>query len=345
MLVINKLKPFYIDRNNKELRMGNFKDTGKLLCYENENILSVFENIVTPISKKKLIDKVYTQTKINKVEIEETIQYLIEEGFIIEQEKYHQLIDNKNYNRQNLFFNMISDDFIVYNNSFENKKIMILGLGGVGSNAAIILSRAGFKNFILVDCDKVEISNLIRQFPYTSQDVGKLKTTCLYEKLKNDSNNISIVNKKIQSINDIEKEIIDADFILCTLDKPMRKIRRLINSICVLHKKPVLFCGFSEHVGMIGPFIVPGTTACLMCIEKEMLETPLNNVEIVPSFGPLCLLISSIACNEIINFYANYNKKNLTGKTLMFNFVTYKSKIIKWDKKKNCKECGCHDFK
>ena len=208
---------------------------------------------------------------------------------------------------------------------------------------AIILERAGFNNFTIIDCDAVEESNLIRQFPYNDEDIGKLKTDVLQGKLKNSqvkSKNLKIVNE-----NDIVNEIQLSDFVLCTVDKPQRIIRRLINKVCVENSKSVLFCGFSEYVAMIGPFIEPKTTACLSCIEKQTTETPMNNVELVPSFGPLCLLIFSLVSNEIINYFSKYKEINLVGKTLMFDMLTYQTEIIEWQKNPKCKECGINASK
>lgn len=234
---------------------------------------------------------------------------------------------------------MTSDD--IKNWNLENQpNILILGLGGVGSNVAVVLSRAGFKKFTIVDCDKVEESNLIRQYPYESKDIGNYKTDVLKKKIKNEENEIKTLNRKITKSEDIEEEIACCDFVLCTLDKPSRIIRRLINDLCVKYNKPVMFSGFSEHVAMIGPFVVPRKSACLKCMLKDMEEEPLNNVITTPSYGPLCLLISSIVSNEIINYYYKFNKNNLIGKTLMINILTYEQELIKWERKEDCGVCG-----
>lgn len=163
------------------------------------------------------------------------------------------------------------------------------------------------------------------------------------EKLKNSQ--VKYKNLKIVKEEDIINEIKLSDFVLCTVDKPQRIIRRLINKVCIENDKPVLFCGFSEYVAMIGPFIESKTTACLNCIEKQSSETPINNVELVPSFGPLCLLISSLVSNEIINYFSKYKETSLVGKTLMSNLLTYQTEIINWEKNSKCKECGINASK
>ncbi len=343
MVIINKNKPFYIDNKNKVIRMGNFPDTGKEIEYDDESILSIFNNIRNPISTNDLINKVNEETGVNKEEIKSAIDYLVSENFIIEFEKYQNLVNDIKYNRQNLFFSMFNDNYESFNKYFKGKNILILGLGGIGANVAIILERAGFNNFTLVDYDVVEESNLIRQFPYNDNEIGKLKTEVLKEKLKNSQ--VKYKNLKIVKEEDIINEIKLSDFVLCTVDKPQRIIRRLINKVCIENDKPVLFCGFSEYVAMIGPFIEPKITACLNCIEKQSSETPINNVELVPSFGPLCLLISSLVSNEIINYFSKYKETSLVGKTLMFNLLTYQTEIINWEKNSKCKECGINASK
>lgn len=92
-------------------------------------------------------------------------------------------------------------------------------------------------------------------------------------------------------------------------------------------------------------FVEPRATACLSCIEKQIFETPLNNVEPIPSFWPLCLLISSLVSNEIINCFAKYKETSLVGKTLMFNLFTYQADIVNWKRNSKCKESGTNASK
>lgn len=60
------------------------------------------------------------------------------------------------------------------NEIFKNSKVSILGCGGLGSNIAMILSRAGIGEIYLYDFDKIEYSNLNRQ-NYKISDIGKEK--------------------------------------------------------------------------------------------------------------------------------------------------------------------------
>lgn len=61
--------------------------------------------------------------------------------------------------------------------------VAIVGLGGLGSNAAVWLARLGVGRLTLIDFDKVELSNLNRQY-YFLQDVGKYKASALHKLLR-----------------------------------------------------------------------------------------------------------------------------------------------------------------
>ena len=67
-------------------------------------------------------------------------------------------------------------------NKFSAATVAVCGLGGLGSNIAVALARAGVGNLILIDFDKVDISNLHRQ-QYKANQVGKYKTDALAENL------------------------------------------------------------------------------------------------------------------------------------------------------------------
>lgn len=74
---------------------------------------------------------------------------------------------------------LLGDDFSL----IKNFKIVVIGLGGVGSIVPLSLVRSGVKNLLLIDGDKVDATNLNRQMAYFSQDVGHFKSEVLKEKL------------------------------------------------------------------------------------------------------------------------------------------------------------------
>ena len=65
----------------------------------------------------------------------------------------------------------------------KNAKVAIFGIGGVGSFVAEGLVRAGIENFILVDDDKVCLTNLNRQIIATRKTIGKYKVDVMKERI------------------------------------------------------------------------------------------------------------------------------------------------------------------
>ena len=68
-------------------------------------------------------------------------------------------------------------------NRIQDKIIAIFGLGGVGGTALEALARTGFRRFVLIDMDKVDITNLNRQILYTSKDVGRNKVDAARDRI------------------------------------------------------------------------------------------------------------------------------------------------------------------
>lgn len=95
----------------------------------------------------------------------------------------------------------------------QNTTVLIIGLGGVGSYAVESLIRSGIKKIILVDSDKIDVTNLNRQLMTNYNNVGKYKTEELAKRIKsiNKYIEIKIVNEFITSenINILFNEKID----------------------------------------------------------------------------------------------------------------------------------------
>jgi len=67
--------------------------------------------------------------------------------------------------------------------AFSSATVAICGLGGLGSNIAIVLARAGIGKLILIDFDRVDITNLHRQ-QYKADQIGMYKTEALADNLR-----------------------------------------------------------------------------------------------------------------------------------------------------------------
>ena len=94
----------------------------------------------------------------------------------------------------------------------------IAGLGGLGSNAAVSLARAGVGKLVLVDFDKVEENNLDRQY-YFRHQIGKFKVDALAENIRSIDPSVEIdgFNLRLER-GFMEKPFNDVDVVVEALD-------------------------------------------------------------------------------------------------------------------------------
>lgn len=101
---------------------------------------------------------------------------------------------------------------------FSAATVVICGLGGLGSNIAISLTRAGIGKLILIDFDRVDITNLHRQ-QYKADQIGMNKTEALSENLKEIAPYIELEKHTVRITEDNAAEFLkDADIICEAFD-------------------------------------------------------------------------------------------------------------------------------
>ena len=117
----------------------------------------------------------------------------------------------------------------------EQATVAVCGLGGLGSNVAINLARAGIKKLVLVDFDCVDMTNLQRQ-QYKASQVGTPKTDALVDNLKEIAPYVELeaYNEKITEAN-VGKFVKEANVVCEAFDNPETK-SMLVNE--VLEKYP-----------------------------------------------------------------------------------------------------------
>ena len=99
-------------------------------------------------------------------------------------------------------------------NKISSTTVGICGLGGLGSNIAIALARAGVGKLILIDFDKVDITNLHRQ-QYKVSQVGMYKTEALRENLTEINPYIETEIQTVCVTNENAKELLKDCDIIC----------------------------------------------------------------------------------------------------------------------------------
>ena len=120
---------------------------------------------------------------------------------------------------------------------FTNSTVAICGLGGLGSNIAVSLARAGIGKLILVDFDKVDISNLHRQ-QYKADQIGRFKTEALAENLREIAPYIQVETHAVRVTEEnFEALLSKADLICEAFDRAEAKAMLVNGVLEKLHTK------------------------------------------------------------------------------------------------------------
>ena len=219
-------------------------------------------------------------------------------------------------------------------NKLQNKKVSIIGMGGIGCPLAQYLISSGIKNLDFFDNDVVKKNNLNRQTLFTVKDLNKKKTIVAKKKLlqTNPYANINSYNKKITKNNlELLKNssiIIDASDNWITM--------KLVNEYASKNNIPLVSCSV---VGFDIQLILfqnnKNKHLCLECIFPNKEEPNLARCDMVGILGTTAGLAGVLSAQKTINFLMSFpaNNKLLTlidCKTLSINHIKVK-------KKSNCR--------
>ena len=185
----------------------------------------------------------------------------------------------------------------------EKAKIAVLGVGGLGGWSALNLACCGIGEMLLVDFDRVEMSNLNRQVLYDEADIGCFKAEAAAERLTGFNSAIKVEPRiqKLGSEADVAETIAGYDLVIDACDWPAHDIERWINSACFAARIPFIAMSHFPPVARVGPLYVPGVTGCFACQEIGYRRTfPLYDIAVsqqrgkgspAATLGPACSMI------------------------------------------------------
>ncbi len=151
----------------------------------------------------------------------------------------------------------------------QKATVGIAGCGGLGSNAAVALVRAGVGHLILADHDVVEASNLNRQH-YFQQDIGKKKVETLAAHLRAINPDVELVLHNIElTPENVPGIYADADLLIEAFDSADSK-RWLIESWCVAYPdRPIVVASGVSGCGNTGAMKVHSSGNIHVCGDEE----------------------------------------------------------------------------
>jgi adenylyltransferase/sulfurtransferase len=155
----------------------------------------------------------------------------------------------------------------------KEKTVAILGLGGPGATAAISLASAGIGAIIGIDNEKTTPADPYLSSVFAPGDEGTGRTEVVRNKLAELSPATTYIayDGPLNTDEDIQKALGQADFIICALDAGQSSIVYKLNRVCLAGKKDWLVCQAAGVEVSVGPLIVPEETACFLCLKMRVV--------------------------------------------------------------------------
>lgn len=237
----------------------------------------------------------------------------------------------------------------------NNSTILLLGLGGGGSNILTLLSGLGPKKIKIVDYDCVEKSNLGRQLLYKEDDLGKLKIDVALKTVKklNSSIEIEAYNQKIENYQDVLKYTDDVDIVICVIDEPPFIAQKIVNKAIIEANVPCVFGASQVSRGRVFS-VIPNVTGCFDCLnihytlhDDKFIEQFIGfrNIDFNPptiAYAPAMFQLTSAIVDEAIRLLTGYCQPRSLGTQYEINYEDGSSFTHpSWSRYENeCPTCG-----
>ncbi len=215
-------------------------------------------------------------------------------------------------------------------------KVVVVGIGGLGSVSARQLASLGVGTLRIVDRDIVEESNLQRQLLYTANDVGKPKVEVALNRLHQINADVKVEAMAFSVTEATADRVVEGmDVVVDGLDS--FKPRYALNRACVRQKVPYVFAGALAGVGNLST-IVPGKTACLECVFSGIDEDQ-PSCATVGIYPTLLGVIANLQVQEVLHLILR-QPPLLTNQLLVFDINRFRLDLIPIQSHDACPVCG-----
>src|SRR6202049_3763373 len=219
-------------------------------------------------------------------------------------------------------------------------RVLLIGVGGLGSPLGLYLAAAGVRTLGLGDFDVVDATNLHRQVLFSNADIGRPKLRAAAERLRGINPYITLQPHpvRLDSSNALE---LFAPYDIVVDGTDNFQTRYLVNDACVLTGKPNVYGSIFRFEGQVAIFW-GARGPCYRCLFPEPPPPGL-----VPScaeggvLGVLPGIIGALQANEVIKLIVGAGEP-MIGRLLLFDALKMKFRELKLRKDPACPICSEH---
>lgn len=181
-----------------------------------------------------------------------------------------------------------------------NSSVLVIGAGGLGSNALASMAAAGVGKLGIVEYDRVELSNLQRQLLFETADIGRGKAEAARDRLEEMNPDVSVEIFPERLTEGNARRLIEGFDIV--IDGSDNFATRFASSTACMHeKKPLIsaaISGFSAQLSTFKPYL-DDTQPCYRCLVPHMPERERTCAQ-EGIIGPLASMLGSMQALEAI---------------------------------------------
>ncbi|MCL4122778.1 UNVERIFIED_CONTAM: hypothetical protein GTU68_001244 [Idotea baltica] len=221
----------------------------------------------------------------------------------------------------------------------KNSRVLILGLGGLGSPVSLYLAAAGVGELHLADFDTVDLTNLQRQIVHDSSSIGKTKVSSAIQRLKSLNDQIRLVPYEVKLTESRLCSIMqNIDVVVDCTDNFLT--RDAINRQCFIAKKPLIS---GAAIGMDGQLTVfdsrKPNSPCYQCVYGSNDGSVSSGCNDSGVLGPVVGLVGSLQALEVMKVLIGFGQP-LVGRLLLIDArrLSFKELMVKRDLE--CSVCG-----
>ena len=216
--------------------------------------------------------------------------------------------------------------------------VAIIGIGGLGSPAAMYLAASGVGRLTLVDDDRVELSNLQRQIAHTTAEIGKPKVESARRALLalNPDTAIATHARRL-SANELEVLAREADVVIDASDN--FSTRFAVNDACLAASTPLVSAATIRLEAQMSVFdFRHADSPCYRCLytgTEELAESCSETGVLAPLPG----ILGAMQATEALKIIAGFGE-SLVGRLLLLDAARMEWRSVNLRKDPQCPACG-----
>jgi molybdopterin/thiamine biosynthesis adenylyltransferase len=216
-------------------------------------------------------------------------------------------------------------------------RALIIGVGGLGSPAAMYLAAAGIGALVLSDPDSVELSNLQRQIIHDSTRIGQDKVASARSTLQalNPECQVHTIARALEG-DTLTAEVAGADIVLDCSDN--FATRFAVNAACVTTGTPLVSGAAIRWEGQVAVYSGHAGTPCYRCLYGEAGE-PEDSCTSSGVLAPVVGIVGSIQATEAIKVLTGAGT-SLAGRLLILDALHMHWREMKLKADPHCPVCG-----